>query len=106
MLDRARIIAKMCEGEGWPYVLVSSFAPYHADIINLTFLKFTGDMSQQARYKAVQNFGAQGSELKIMIAGLKCGGQGLNLTMANRVISIDLWWNHSVELQAFGRVFR
>ena len=43
---------------------------------------------------------------KILIAGLKCGGQALNLTVSNRVILIDLWWNHSVELQAFGRVFR
>lgn len=63
-------------------------------------------MTQQARHKAVQTLSAEDSECKIMIAGLKCGGQGLNLTAANRVISIDLWWNHSVELQAFGRVFR
>lgn len=63
-------------------------------------------MTTQARHKAVQEFNAPDSGLRIMVAGLKCGGQGLNLTMANRVISIDLWWNHSVELQAFGRVFR
>ena len=25
---------------------------------------------------------------------------------ANRVISVDLYWNHSVEQQAFGRVLR
>lgn len=70
------------------------------------YSQYLGDMTPQARHKAVQSFGAPDSELRIMIAGLKCGGQGLNLTMANRVISIDLWWNHSVELQAFGRVFR
>ncbi len=83
-----RILAKICEGEQWPFVL------------------FSGDMTLQAREKAVREFGAEDHNVRIMIAGLKCGGQGLNLTMANRVISIDLWWNYSVELQAFGRVFR
>lgn len=40
------------------------------------------------------------------IAGLKCGGQGLNLTCANRVIITDLWWNMAAEQQAFSRVYR
>jgi SNF2 family DNA or RNA helicase len=44
--------------------------------------------------------------VKILIANLKCGGQGLNFTASNRVINIDPWWNESVETQAFGRVFR
>lgn len=30
----------------------------------------------------------------------------LNLTCANRVILVDLWWNLSIEMQAFSRVFR
>jgi SNF2 family DNA or RNA helicase len=40
------------------------------------------------------------------VASLKCGGQSLNLTVANRVILLELWWNHAAEEQAFGRVFR
>lgn len=68
-------------------------------------LQFTGEMDLKARDKARRQF-LEDSEVNIMIAGLKCGGIALNLTAANRVISIDLWWNHSVELQAFGRVFR
>lgn len=63
-------------------------------------------MSQKARHKQQRKFQAPESDYKIMIVGLKCGGQGLNLVGANRVFSVDLWWNHSVELQAFGRVFR
>ncbi|KAI9848067.1 MAG: hypothetical protein M1837_001169 [Sclerophora amabilis] len=81
------IIGKICEEEGWGYVT------------------YTGDMSEAARHEAVHKI-HHDPEVKIMIAGLKCGGLGLNLTAANRVISIDLWWNHSVEQQAFGRVFR
>lgn len=32
--------------------------------------------------------------------------QSLNFPWANRCISLDLWWNHAVEQQAFGRIFR
>lgn len=37
---------------------------------------------------------------------MRCGGQALNLTCANRVILIDAWWNTAAERQASGRVFR
>lgn len=37
---------------------------------------------------------------------MRCGGIGLNLTAANRVIIVDLWWNVVLEKQAFGRVKR
>lgn len=40
------------------------------------------------------------------MATLKSGGQCLNLTVANRVIIIDPWWNKTAEQQAFGRVTR
>jgi SNF2 family DNA or RNA helicase len=38
--------------------------------------------------------------------GLRAGNTALNLTAANRVILIDLWWNKTAESQAFGRVKR
>lgn len=40
------------------------------------------------------------------VSTLKAGGQCLNLTVANRVIIIDPWWNQTAEQQAFGRVTR
>jgi hypothetical protein len=49
-------------------------------------------MNLDQRHDAVKRFHTD-PNIKIMIAGLKCGGQALNLTCANRVISIDLWWN-------------
>lgn len=73
----ARILGRICSQEGWGFVY------------------FTGDMSGPQRYEAVKQFHKDDS-IRIMIAGLKCGGVGLNLTVANRVISLDLWWNHSV----------
>lgn len=83
----AKILGRMCNAEKW------------------RFIYYSGDMKQSARSDAVETFHSD-NNVKVMIAGLKCGGQGLNLTCANRVISVDLWWNHSVEQQAFGRVFR
>ena len=67
--------------------------------------KYYGKMSHGARDKALEDF-EQDEEAVILIASLKSGGIGLNLTMANRVINVDLWWNSSIEQQAFCQVFR
>ncbi|KAI0478648.1 P-loop containing nucleoside triphosphate hydrolase protein [Xylariaceae sp. FL0804] len=83
----ARIIGRMLEGEG------------------ISFLYFWGDMNGEARDKAIRDFHEKG-DIKVLVAGLKCGSTGLNITCANRVISVDPWWNHSIEEQAFARVFR
>ena len=43
---------------------------------------------------------------QVILMSIKAGGVGLNLTHANLVICVDLWWNGAVELQAFDRVHR
>ena len=40
------------------------------------------------------------------LISLKAGGVGLNLTGADTVILVDLWWNPAVESQAIGRAHR
>ena len=82
-----QIMEKVCQRKKWKY------CTYH------------GKMPHKARDKVIADF-AKDEDMKIMIASLKCGGIGLNLTMASRVISIDLWFNNCVEQQAFCRVFR
>jgi SNF2 family DNA or RNA helicase len=62
-------------------------------------------MSLYARDKAISSF-AEDPNSKVMLASLRCGGLGLNLTMASKVIMIDPWWNSASEQQAFCRVFR
>ncbi|KAI1491548.1 P-loop containing nucleoside triphosphate hydrolase protein [Biscogniauxia mediterranea] len=69
------------------------------------FLYFYGDMTGKQKHNAIQAFHDR-KEVKVLIASLKCGGVALNLTCANRVILLDLWWNCAVELQAFARAFR
>lgn len=62
-------------------------------------------MSLTARDKAIKEF-ASNPKSRILLASLRCGGLGLNLTMASKVIIIDPWWNQASEQQAFCRVFR
>ncbi|QRV98450.1 DNA repair protein RAD5 [Ceratobasidium sp. AG-Ba] len=72
-------------------------------------LRFDGKMSRIDRdetlselYNGLRAF----LELNIISCSLKCGGFGLNLTEANRVICMDLAWNAATENQAIDRVHR
>lgn len=42
----------------------------------------------------------------VMLLSLKAGGVGLNLTAADHVFLLDLWWNPAVEQQAADRAHR
>jgi SNF2 family DNA or RNA helicase len=86
-LDMIRILQKMCTIEGWGFVT------------------FTGKMSFPARDKSIKTF-RDDPHTSIMLCSLKAGGVGLNLTMASKVIILDLWFNSSVEAQAYCRAFR
>jgi len=55
-------------------------------------------MSHAAREKALEVF-KENPDCRILLAGLKVGGIGLNLTMASKVVIVDMWWNASVEQQ-------
>ncbi|KAI0816219.1 SNF2 family N-terminal domain-containing protein [Xylaria sp. FL0064] len=72
------IIGRMLEAEGIP------------------FLYFFGDMDQTAKQHAIRGFHEK-SEIKVLIASIKCASVALNLTVANRVIIVDLWWNCHTE---------
>ncbi|KAI1420125.1 P-loop containing nucleoside triphosphate hydrolase protein [Xylaria sp. FL1777] len=71
----------------------------------IPFLYFFGDMDTSAKQHAIRGFHEK-SQIKVMIASIRCGSVALNLTIANRVIIVDLWWNLAIEMQAFARVFR
>lgn len=86
-LPMIRIMGRVCQGEGWGH------------------LKYSGNMSQPAREKALKEF-ALDPDKKIMLMSLKCGGLGLNIVAASRVLLLDPWWNDAIEQQAFCRVFR
>ncbi|MGT2711808.1 DEAD/DEAH box helicase [Streptococcus oriscaviae] len=70
----------------------------------LTSYKLTGSTPTNARQEMTQAFNA-GSRDAFLIS-LKAGGVGLNLTGADTVILVDLWWNPAVEAQAISRAHR
>ena len=65
-LPMIRILGRMCQTEKWGYCT------------------YTGTMSHESRAKSIEEF-AEKPEKQILLASLKCGGLGLNLTMASRV---------------------
>ncbi|KAJ3579204.1 hypothetical protein NPX13_g1368 [Xylaria arbuscula] len=75
------------------------------DAEGIPFLYFFGDMTSTEKHQAIRAFHEK-EEITVMIASLKCASVALNITVANRVVLVDLWWNIAVEMQAFGRVFR
>lgn len=64
-----------------------------------------GSLTQQNRSQIIDKFQNDAS-CKILVATLKTGGVGLNLTAAQNVIHYDLWWNPAIENQATDRVHR
>lgn len=86
-------------------------------------LRYDGKMRSEAREAALANFRRTGGP-KVILISTKCGGVGLNLTCANRVVkcvcfhslktaalidvndSMDLSWNFAAESQAYDRVHR
>ena len=65
----------------------------------------TGRMTQAARDAAVAAF-ARDPAHRVLVASLRAGGAGLNLTTASVVFHFDRWWNPAVEAQAEDRVYR
>ncbi len=63
-----------------------------------------GDVSAQKRKMLVDAFNKDNTNVFLIM--LKSGGTGLNLTSADVVIHLDLWWNPQAENQATDRTHR
>lgn len=81
------LFSQICETEKWDYVTLH------------------GSMNKKTREAHINKFKTVAG-VKILIATLKTGGIGLNLTCARYVINVDPWWNSAIEIQAFSRVYR
>ena len=67
-------------------------------------LRLTGATPAAQRGDIVRRF--QAREMPVLLASLKAGGVGLNLTAADTVIHVDPWWNPAVQAQASARAHR
>ncbi|GFF45695.1 DNA repair protein RAD5 [Aspergillus udagawae] len=86
-LDFVRIFSIICSKEKWTHCCL------------------TGKMSIGTRDLSMKDF-REKPEVKVMIASLMAGGTGLDMSMANKCILVDLWWNEAMEQQAFCRLYR
>ncbi|KAI5250498.1 hypothetical protein E4T43_00348 [Aureobasidium subglaciale] len=82
-----RILSCICEGEKWKYK------------------ELHGKLSQKQKNENIEDFKFN-PETRILLATMKTGGVGLNLTCARYILLCDPYWNDAGEQQAFGRVFR
>ena len=93
--------------EGRRVIVFSQFTEMLALIdaeLELPRLMLTGDTPVAARAEVVRRF--QALEVPLLLASLKAGGLGLNLTAADTVIHFDPWWNPAVQAQASARAHR
>ncbi|KZT24969.1 P-loop containing nucleoside triphosphate hydrolase protein [Neolentinus lepideus HHB14362 ss-1] len=82
------------------------------DLVEMVFnrygirsLRYDGKMDRESREKALSTF-KKSCRPKILLISTKCGGVGLNLVSANRVVNMDLSWNFATESQTYDHVHR
>jgi SNF2 family DNA or RNA helicase len=75
----------------------------HLDAAGIRWTRLDG--STRDRGAVVYEFQSE-SGPPVMLASLKAGGTGLNLTAADHVFLLDPWWNPAVEDQAADRAHR
>jgi SNF2 family DNA or RNA helicase len=68
-------------------------------------IRYTGSQSPQERDDIISDF-KNNQDIKVLIISIKCGSLGLNLTTANRIILVDVWWHPFIEYQAIDRCHR
>lgn len=70
----------------------------------ITSYTIDGSVSSKKRMELVAKFNSD--DTNVFLIMLKSGGTGLNLTSADVVIHLDLWWNPQAESQATDRAHR
>lgn len=71
---------------------------------NITSYVIDGSVPSKKRMELVEKFNSD--KTNCFLITLKSGGTGLNLTSADVVIHLDIWWNPQAESQATDRAHR
>ncbi|KAJ5342512.1 hypothetical protein N7541_011636 [Penicillium brevicompactum] len=80
-LATIRLLQYMCDQNEWGYAIMHGAIPI------------------KSREAQVEKF-RKNDNIKILLATLRTGGIGVDLTMANKCIIYDQWWNAAIEQQA------
>lgn len=109
-LEQLVPLIKEIIGNGHKILLFSSYKTA-IDIVNreltnndISCYVIDGSVSSKKRMELVNKF--NNDSTNVFLITLKAGGTGLNLTSADVVIHLDLWWNPQVENQATDRAHR
>lgn len=109
-IEEAVNVIKSAKENGHKMLLFSSFRTA-LDLIeqemkknNISYYLIDGQVSSKKRMELVDKFNNDSTDIFLIM--LKAGGTGLNLTSADVVIHLDLWWNPAVENQATDRAHR
>lgn len=81
------------------------FEHFLTTMLNIRFLRYTGDMNAQQRSDVINRFYREDTR-RVLLISMKAGNSGLTLTCANHVIIVDPFWNPYVEEQAQDRCYR
>ncbi len=103
-------VVKECILNGHKILLFTSFKTA-LELVKKEFAKekissytIAGDVSSKKRMELTKAF--NNDDTNVFLIMLKSGGTGLNLTSADVVIHLDLWWNPQAENQATDRTHR
>lgn len=109
-IEEATKVIKEVIDNGHKILLFSSFRTA-LEIVRKELIKnkisyslIDGSVKSKKRMELVDDFNE--GDTKIFLIMLKAGGTGLNLTSADVVIHLDMWWNPQVENQATDRAHR
>ncbi|KAK3283928.1 hypothetical protein CYMTET_8397 [Cymbomonas tetramitiformis] len=70
-------------------------------------VRLDGSMARVRRDTAIRSFNSvEPGSPAVFLISTKAGGVGLNLTAANHVFMMDVWWNAAADEQAMDRVHR
>ncbi|QKT07835.1 DEAD/DEAH box helicase [Gordonia sp. X0973] len=105
-------LASTAADEGDRMLVFTQFAefahllrPWLSTLLDAPVPVLHGGLPRAERDRLVADF-QDGGGPPLMLATLKAGGTGLNLTAANQVVHVDRWWNPAVEDQATDRAYR
>ncbi|KAI5455500.1 hypothetical protein NCC49_000308 [Naganishia albida] len=88
------------------FVSFINFVQDHLQSQGIKCYTYTGGMSKFDRDETISNFTDPKNPVRVILISTKSGGVGLNLTIANKAICLDLAWNSATEQQAIDRIHR
>lgn len=109
-IEEAVRVVKEVVGNGHKILLFSSFRTAlgimerEFNKEGISYYLIDGSVNSKKRMELVTSFNEDNTNVFLIM--LKSGGTGLNLTSADVVIHLDLWWNPQVENQATDRAHR